>query len=105
MSGILEKLHTEPGKSITRGDLIADITIVPDMADLNRAEAQVKSARISFENAKRELARHKSLFEKSVISQSEVAKFKVEHDLEKQELDHGDRQPADRQGGSVAQDQ
>lgn len=87
VSGILHKIHVEPGQKIARGDLIAEVTIIPNMADLNRAESQVRSARIAFDNARRELDRHKSLFQQQVISEAELAKFKVDHELKKQELD------------------
>ena len=87
VSGILTRLHVEPGQKIVHGDLIADITIVPDMASLNRAESEVKAASIALDNAKRELERNRGLYEQSVISDAELARYKVDFALRKQEYD------------------
>lgn len=86
VSGVISKLYVEPGQVIEKDALIADIQIIPDMLDLNRAEAAVSSARISFENAKRELERNRSLFERSVISDAELSRFQLDFELRKQEL-------------------
>lgn len=86
VSGVISKLYVEPGQVIAKDALIADIQIIPDMLDLNRAEAAVSSARISFENAKRELERNRSLFERSVLSEAEFSRFQLEYELKKQEL-------------------
>jgi HlyD family secretion protein len=87
VSGVISKLHAEPGQVIERDALIADIQIIPDVLDLNRAEATVSAARISFENAKRELERNKGLFERQVVSEAELGRHQLEFELRKQELD------------------
>jgi HlyD family secretion protein len=87
VSGVIARLHVEPGQAIAKDALIADIQIIPDVLDLNRAESSVGAARISFDNARRELERNRSLFERAVISEAELGRFQVEHDLRKQELD------------------
>jgi HlyD family secretion protein len=86
VSGVISKLHVEPGQVIEKDALIADIQIIPDMLDLNRAEAAVSAARINFENAKRELERNRTLFERSVISDAELSRFRLDFELRKQEL-------------------
>ncbi|MCG8418309.1 MAG: efflux RND transporter periplasmic adaptor subunit [Proteobacteria bacterium] len=86
VQGIIDKLHVEPGQPITKGDLIADVSVVPRMVELNQADSRVKAARIAFQNAKRELDRHRSLFEKAVISDAELSKFQLEFELKEQEL-------------------
>lgn len=87
VSGIIESVHVEPGQKIQEGALIAQIRVVPDVAILNQAEARLDAARISFENAQRELDRHRSLFEKSVISDAELNRYKLEFELKKQEVE------------------
>lgn len=86
VSGVIVELHVEAGEIVKSGDLIAKIQIIPNVVNLNRAEAAVKAARISFQNAERELIRHKDLYEKQVISQAEYQRAQVEYDLKKQEL-------------------
>jgi HlyD family secretion protein len=87
VSGVISKLHVEPGQVIARDALIADIQIIPDVLDLNRAESAVGAARISFENARRELERNRGLFDRSVISDAELGRHQLEFELRKQELD------------------
>ncbi|HET6611983.1 MAG TPA: efflux RND transporter periplasmic adaptor subunit [Kofleriaceae bacterium] len=86
VSGVIEELPIEAGQIVKRGDLIAKIQIIPNVVNLNHAEAAVKAARISFENADRELARSRDLFAKKVISQAEYQQAQVAYDLKKQEL-------------------
>lgn len=86
VSGIVEVLHVEPGQFVKEGDLIAVIKIVPDMVTLSRAEANLNQARISFNNAKRELERHRDLFRQKVISETELSKFELDYELRQEEL-------------------
>lgn len=87
VSGVIEELHVEPGEKVERDALIADIRIIPDVLTLNRAEAEVEAARIGFENARRELERNRALFERAVISEAELDRFQLDHELKKQQLD------------------
>ncbi len=86
VSGVIEELAVEPGAAIKRGDLIARIEIVPDVVTVNRAESELAAAKISFGNAQRELERHQRLFEKKVLSETELAQRRLEFELRQQEL-------------------
>jgi HlyD family secretion protein len=87
VSGVLETLSVEPGQLIKAGDPIAKIQIVPDAQNLNRAESEVRAARIAFDNARRELERNQKLFDQGVTSEAEVATWKTQYQLRRQELD------------------
>jgi HlyD family secretion protein len=87
VSGVIETLFVEPGKAIKRGDSIAKIQIVPDAASLQRAQAEVQSARIAADNAKRELDRNQQLFAQGVIAEATLAQVRTEYALRKQSLD------------------
>ncbi len=76
VSGVLEELFVEAGAPIKAGDKIGRIQIVPDAAALQRAESAVQSAKIAFDNARRELERGQGLFTQGVISEAELAGFK-----------------------------
>lgn len=102
VSGVISKLYVEPGQVIEKDALIADIQIIPDMLDLNRAEAAVSSARISFENAKRELERNRTLFERSVISDAELSRFQLDFELRKQELNTATNNVALIRNGAIS---
>ena len=86
VSGIVKELHVEPGAIVNKGDLIAEIRIVPDMAALTRAEASVRSAQIALSHAKKELSRSRGLFSKGLISKRDQAQMRLDKDLKQAEL-------------------
>jgi HlyD family secretion protein len=86
VSGVLADLQVEPGDVVTTGQPIAKIQIVPDAVTLNRAESDVRSSRIALDNAKRELDRNENLFRQGVVSEAEVARFRTDYQLRRQEL-------------------
>jgi HlyD family secretion protein len=77
VSGIIEELYVEEGKTIHKGDLIAKIRIIPDMVNLNNAESRVNRAKISLESAEQNYNRQKSLFEQKVISKTDFESYDV----------------------------
>lgn len=86
VSGVIAKLHVEPGQIIERDALLADIRIIPNVLDLNRAESAVQSARIELDNAQRELERSRSLSQRQVLSSAELDRVQYQHQLKKQAL-------------------
>lgn len=87
VTGVLTELYVEAGKTVKLGDPIAKIDIVPDANALNRAQSEVRTAQIALENARRELDRNEGLLKQGVIADAEVARFRTEYALRKQELD------------------
>ena len=86
VSGVVQTVYVKPGDEVEKGALIADIKIVPDMAALTRAEAQVRSARIAVKHAKTELERAERLLDRGLVSRRELSERKLDHDLRKAEL-------------------
>ncbi|MEZ4358848.1 MAG: efflux RND transporter periplasmic adaptor subunit [Kofleriaceae bacterium] len=86
VSGVLDQLFVEPGAQVKVGEAIAKIRIVPNAANLNRAEADVRTAQIAFDNAKRELDRNQALFTQGVVPEAELARFRTDFALRQQEL-------------------
>ena len=84
ISGIIEKVHIEPGQVVKKGDLMVTIRVVPDVVRLNEAEAQVRAAKLNERNAKSEFERFSKL--KDVVSESEFAKQELAYELRQQEL-------------------
>ena len=87
VSGVVEALYIEEGAEVNIGDLIAKIKIIPNVVALNNAEAQLNTAKINFDNAQRELARQKELFDKSVTSEMDYNAFLLDFNLRKQEVE------------------
>lgn len=86
VSGVIEELYLEPGAMVKAGDKIAKVRIVPDAASLQRGESGVATARIAFDNARRELDRASKLYAQGVIAEAELARYKNDLALRQQEL-------------------
>jgi len=86
VSGVVEELLVEPGHYVKAGDLLARIKIIPNVVNLNAAEARLSAAEISVKNSEGEHARIKKLFEQQLITQSEFTRIDLDYQLAKQEL-------------------
>jgi HlyD family secretion protein len=75
ISGIIEKLYIQPGDYVKKGQLLAKITIIPDMAQLNSAESRLEQAKISLQRAELDYNRYKKLYEEQVVSEAEFLPF------------------------------
>lgn len=87
VSGVVDELFVEAGESVKRGQLIARIKIIPDVVALNNAQANLNTAKINFENAKKELNRQEGLYEEKVISEFDYNQFLLDFNLRKQQLE------------------
>ncbi|MEA2030381.1 MAG: efflux RND transporter periplasmic adaptor subunit [candidate division Zixibacteria bacterium] len=71
ISGIVKKRYVEIGDYVKAGDLLLDIAPDPTPLEFAETKRQVELNQISFDNAKRELDRTKSLKDKQLISNQE----------------------------------
>jgi len=86
VSGLIDKLYVEAGDRVQKGDLIAIIQIIPDMANLNNAENRVNLAEIALKNAQQDIERNKPLYEDGVISAADYQVFELALSNAKEEL-------------------
>lgn len=86
ISGIVEEIYVEEGKMIKKGELIAKVTIIPNMVNLNNAESRVNRAKIALENAKKNYNRQKELFDQNVISTTDFETYELEYNTAIEEL-------------------
>jgi HlyD family secretion protein len=84
VSGVVEQLYVVAGQTVNKGDIIAKITLAPNMVMLNQAESQLETAKINLQNATVEFERQKKLFADKLISASEYNKFLLNYDLQKE---------------------
>jgi len=87
VSGVVAELYVEAGQEVKEGEQIAKIRIIPNVVTLNNAEAEVKRAEISFNNAKREFERQQKLYEKQLISEFDFQQQKLNFELAEQNLE------------------
>ncbi|MBC5994821.1 efflux RND transporter periplasmic adaptor subunit [Pontibacter cellulosilyticus] len=86
VSGIVQELYAEAGEVVKKGQLLAKIKIVPNMVSVNNAETQLQTAKLNFNEAKRELARYEQLYEQKVIPEQEYQKYKADYNLKREAL-------------------
>lgn len=87
VSGIVEELFVEAGKYVRQGDVIARVRIIPDLVNLNNAEARLERAKIAFDDAKLNADRQDKLFTQGVISAVENQQAQVAFRNARQEVD------------------
>ena len=87
VSGIVEKVFVQAGTHINKGDVIAQVKIVPDVINVNEAESRIERAKIAFENAKQELERNVKLFGQEAIAKTELIASELNFKNTKQELE------------------
>lgn len=68
ISGIIDKIYAKEGEFLEQGQLIASIKVVPDINSLNVAKQQIRSAKITLENERKNFSRTSYLFKQGVIS-------------------------------------
>ena len=71
ITGIISEVFVEEGAVVNNGDLIATVRVVPNISSLNSATGRVKSAKLSYNNAKISYERNKNLFDKGVIAKQD----------------------------------
>lgn len=86
VAGILKALYVQPGALVKKGDLVAEVQIIPDVLNLNEAELRLSSARLSGERAKRELDRAEALGARGAAAATELDKLRSDHQLAGEEL-------------------
>jgi HlyD family secretion protein len=86
VSGIVEAVYIEPGTVVKNGDLIAKVRIIPNMINLNNAEARLEQAKIDFEDAELIYNRQKKIFDEGVIPAAEFQQYGIALNRAKAEL-------------------
>lgn len=86
VSGVVSNIYVEAGEIVENGQLIAKIRIIPNMVELNNAQSELKTARINFDNAKREKERQEVLYKDNIISEVEYNRFLLDYNLSQERL-------------------
>ncbi|MBD1398636.1 efflux RND transporter periplasmic adaptor subunit [Pontibacter sp. JH31] len=108
VSGIVEELYVEAGQIVKQGQLLAKIKIVPNIVNVNNAQNTLETARINFNEAKRELARYQELYDQKAIAEQEFRRYKADYDLKREALQSAEsnlqlvREGASRRSGQAS---
>ena len=74
INGIIAEIYKEAGQMVQQGEVIARLTVIPDMNSLSAAQSRVRLSEINLKQAKTNFEREKQLFEKNLISAEEYEK-------------------------------
>jgi len=88
VSGVLENLYVQNGDRVSKGQIIAEIGIIPDMGELVVSESGVNIAKINFDNQNVSYNRNKILLEKGIIPKAEFEKIENEFLNTKEQLNN-----------------
>ena len=55
VSGVVDKIYVEAGQLAKKSQLLAKIRIIPNSVALNNAQTKLRSARINYNNSKKEM--------------------------------------------------
>lgn len=86
ITGILAQTNVKVGQDVRIGDVIARVSVIPDMTSYNEALSAVESSSLQLEEARREYERAKSLYEGEVATKEEFEK--ASHNLSLAEENH-----------------
>lgn len=74
INGIIAEIYKEAGQMVQQGEVIARLTVIPDMNSLSAAQSRVRLSEINLKQAQTNFDREKALFEKDLISAEEYEK-------------------------------
>lgn len=86
VSGIVRTVHIEAGDIVKAGDILAEVTIVPNMSALSSAENRLSRAKISRDDAKTTYDRNADLYEQGVVSAMNIQQFELAYNQAKEEV-------------------
>jgi HlyD family secretion protein len=86
VSGIVRRVLIEAGDIVKSGDVLAEVTIVPNMAALSSAENRLSRAKISKEDAVTTYERNAALFDQGVVSAMDMQKHELSLNQSKEEV-------------------
>lgn len=85
INGIIAEIFKEAGQMVQQGEVIARLTVIPDMNSLSAAQSRVRLSEINLKQAQTNFDREKALFEKNLISAEEYEKVEQQLSQAKEE--------------------
>ncbi len=90
ISGIIAELYKEAGQQVKRGEVIAKVTVIPEMSQLNSSENRLRLARLNEQQAHTDYDRMKVLFDDKLVSAEEFEKTRLAYEQAREELTAAD---------------
>jgi HlyD family secretion protein len=86
ISGIIDKIYLEEGVQVKKGDLIAQIRVVPNEQALASSRGMVNKMKLQLNNSEVVYNRNKKLYESGVISKGDFEVIELNYNQAKQDL-------------------
>ena len=86
ISGIIDEIYLEEGVDVKKGDLIAQIRVVPNEQALASARGMVNKMKLQLDNAEIVYNRNKKLYDSGVISKGDFEVLELNYNQAKQDL-------------------
>ena len=86
IAGIIAELMKEPGQTVQAGEVIARVKVIPDMQQLSSAQSRVRLANVNLKQAKTDLDREQTLYDKGLVSADEYDKVAQQLKQAKEEV-------------------
>lgn len=85
INGIIAEIFKEAGQMVQKGEVIARLTVIPDMNSLSAAQSRVRLSEINLKQAQTNFEREKTLYDKNLISAEEYEKVEQQLNQAKEE--------------------
>ena len=85
INGIITELYKEAGQHVERGEVIAKLTVIPDMNSLSSAQSRVRLAEINLKQAQTNFDREQALYNQNLVSAEEYDQVKQQLNQAKEE--------------------
>lgn len=85
INGIIAEIFKEAGQMVQQGEVIARLTVIPDMNSMSAAQSRVRLSEINLKQAQTNFEREKALFDKNLISAEEYEKVEQQLNQAKEE--------------------
>ena len=85
INGIISELYKQAGQHVERGEVIAKLTVIPDMTSLSSAQSRVRLADINLKQATTNLEREKALYDQNLVSAEEYDQVLQQYNQAKEE--------------------
>ncbi|MBR6423790.1 MAG: efflux RND transporter periplasmic adaptor subunit [Bacteroidales bacterium] len=85
INGIIAELYKEAGQHVERGEVIAKITVIPDMNSLSSAQSRVRLAEINLKQAQTNFDREQALYDRNLVSAEEYDQVRQQLNQAKEE--------------------
>lgn len=76
--GLIQEIYVEPGQMVKKDDLIAKVQVIPEMKELNAAEARFRQSEIKYDHEKWKYERQKSTYEEGITTEQDFHKCEVD---------------------------